>query len=108
MFSEEGPTPAKKVRFLFRYVAYWRVKMKKEKIDPGALFARKAEAYRPFAPIGLGLHNFDLDRFIFLQRSIGEPRSRSGETQDKHLKPPVPHRKENWMRNTGLICSGIN
>jgi hypothetical protein len=55
MFSEEGPMPAKRVRFLFRYVACWRVKMKKEKIDPTALFDRKSNTYRREAPRGLGL-----------------------------------------------------
>jgi hypothetical protein len=53
---KKGLMPAKRVRFLFRYVAYWRVKIKKEKIDPTAFLSRrKADAYRCEAPIGVGL-----------------------------------------------------
>jgi hypothetical protein len=62
MINEDFPcslkkirTPAKGVRFLFRYVAYWGVKMRKEKIDPTALFDRESNTYRRFAPRDLGL-----------------------------------------------------
>jgi hypothetical protein len=52
---KKGPTRARRVPFVFRYVAYWRVKVKKEKIDPAALLERKADAYWREAPIGIGL-----------------------------------------------------
>jgi hypothetical protein len=43
---KKGPTPAQRARFVFRYVAYWRVNMKNEKIDPTALLSRKGDVDR--------------------------------------------------------------
>jgi hypothetical protein len=41
---KKGPTLARRVQCFLRYMGYWRVKLKKEKSDPGA----------PLSSIGLG------------------------------------------------------
>jgi hypothetical protein len=54
-FLKKGPTLSQRVRFVFRSITYWRVKVKTEKIDQLISFDRTADGYRREAPIAVGL-----------------------------------------------------